>query len=207
MARSVALAVVMACALSACSGGTSGLSPAGRVGELVVSAPPSGFTQHLNAELTADSASTSTPADPKKTTSQLQGDGFRTGWARNWVSGPEDLEVIALVFQDPVHADDFIKFEIQQVRRGAGVSTYPDVHVPGGTAFTFFGHTRAGSRQVFCQGEWFLVAQYAFEVTNCSDSPRFPELVAKTAMEQYRQAAEALGVPIVPPSDGPTPRQ
>jgi hypothetical protein len=165
---------------------------------MVIATPPAGFSERLDGLLSSESAATGTPAKPGATTTQLQGDGFLTGWARTWSSGGEDLEVYTVELTDEFHSEDFVRFELQSLAGGQGVTSYPDPSVPQATAFTFFGNTRARSRQVFCQGVWFPVSQWAFEVTDCADTPRYADLMLATARQQYVAAAGRLGQTVAP---------
>lgn len=185
--------------LTACEGGVNA-----SVRNLLVPDGPQGMTQTINAAQPLNIAKAATPADPGRTANQLQGDAYLGGYARTWTRGPEAVEVLEFAFGDEFHSRDFVHFELLELSKGLGVFAAPHPTVPDSTIFTFNGKTRARSRQVFCQGSWFVVAQYAFEVTDCSDTLRYPNLMVDLTQRQYLATVAALGVPaeLVSPSPG-----
>jgi len=166
----------------------------GDVQRLLLSQAPAGYRLRVDTSLPLDKVAAATPADPAASTAQLRSDGFLGGWSRVWTSGDDDVEVVAMELGDQFRAADFVRFQLGQLAQGAGVVTYAAGGIPGATAFSLSGNTRARRRQVFCQGVWLTVGQYAFEITDCAGAPRYPDLALKTARQQYHVAANALGV-------------
>ncbi|MFN2462865.1 MAG: hypothetical protein ABR573_03050 [Candidatus Dormibacteria bacterium] len=201
-----ALAALLALVvLAACDAGSG---QGGDTRNLIVSEGPPAMRRTLDVEQPLERARSSTSADPGRTASQLKADGFSTGFARTWTSGPEDVEVLQFALSDEFHSRDFVQFELLSLSHGAGVLVAPHPTVPDSTIFTFNGRTRARVRQVFCQGAWFVVVQYAFEVTDCSDTPRYPNVMVDVTQRQYLSAVAALGRPaeLLSPSPSASPR-
>ncbi len=157
---------------------------------------PAGMKLKLDVQQGIDEASRATSADPKRARDTLQSDGFRGGWARTWLKDDEDVQVLVFELGDAFRAADLATFQLKELSKGRGVVGFPLVGVPRGTAYSFSGVTRAGSKQVFCQGGWFVVNRFALNVTDCAGAPRYPNLVQEVAGREYVLAAHATGTPV-----------
>lgn len=204
----LACALSVALALAGCDGSNSGTSSpdAAGAGALVLDAAPTGYHLTLDHALGVDDAAAATSSDPKALARTLAQTGFDGGWSRVWTSGDAYLDVVAIEASTAYGAVTLQQFQAQQLGAGRGVVPYPDADIPGSRAFDFFGTTRQGQRQVFCNGVLFSVDVWVFMVDDCSPAPRAPDRALAAARAQYQRAARLLGVPVATPaSPAPTP--
>ena len=194
------VASLSACAQTSPSGAASQGGQPNAQSLALNQAPAGGYSVAVDGALGNEAAAGATSANPTATSAQLHTDVYQGGWVRTWRNAGEDVELLVMQFEDDFHANDFVAFQLQQLRTGQGVEPYPDNGVPGGTAYLLYGTARGGSRQLFCQGAWFYVGAYAFNVTDCSPAPRAADLMLAFSRQVYVHAAESIGVPVASPS-------
>ncbi|HEX6489271.1 MAG TPA: hypothetical protein VF137_10450 [Candidatus Dormibacteraeota bacterium] len=178
--------------MAACDSGSGSPSSAvqqpGGPSGVLLPGPPAGFTGQLDTSLSVQAASAATPAQPAATAQALSSGGYGAGQERVWAKGSEYITAIGLQFSTDIDAANFVHFEVSQISASPAAVVTPLSAIPGATSFTLFGLTRKGSRQSFCQGVWFSVTRNAFELLDCADAPRYPDVVDKLAREQYSRA-------------------
>ena len=191
----LALLALAACDSSSASGTSGGASP-------LLTQAGAGFTQKLDVALDLDAASRATPAPAAATRSVLRDQGFSKGAERVWTEGDEYITALSLNLSTGFAAGTFVTFEAGQLRSSPSVVVYPDTQIPGAEAFTLNGATRAGGRQTFCQGVWYALGTAAYEVDDCADAPRYPDVALGLALKQFERDG---GTPVAAASPSPSP--
>lgn len=200
-AAGLACCAVLPLMLGACdSGAGSGNAASGGLGQIVLATGPAGYRVALDGALSADQMAGATSSDPHALAQTLARTGYDGGWSRIWASGDSYLAIVAAQTGSPFGAQELLEFQAAQLTAGRGVTPYDDPDVPGARAFDFYGTTRQGGRQVFCEGVIFQVAADVFTLNDCAPGPRPADRVLAAARSQYLRAAPALGVPVATPS-------
>ena len=159
---------------------------------VVLSTPPAGYAAQPVAggdgAMSIDDASSATPADPASVRAFLQAAAWRGTIARVWVRGQDYAEDIGFAFATAAEAERFVTFEVGALKSSATNYVYPFPQVTGGEAFILYSQTRAGGKNVFCNGVWLMFNENAFEVLTCGAVPQDGQLAASLATSQFQRA-------------------
>jgi len=200
----VLLGTVAPLLLAACSDSTSIAGGESSVlGQVVVATGPAGYRVAVDHALSVEDVATATSSEPRALARTLQRTDFDGGWSRVWTSGDAYLSIVVVAAGTAFGAQELQQFQAQQLSGGSGVVAYPDADVPGARAFDFYGLTRQGGRQVFCQGVLFSIEALVFTLNDCNSAPRAADRVLAVARAQYVRAAGQLGVSVA--SGAPSP--
>jgi hypothetical protein len=204
----VAAAVLLAAALSACddSAATNPGGSAAAAAQLLGSGPQ-GFTLNAAASgpLSLAAARVATLADPDTLGTALGRNGFDAGHATVWQHGTDYETDMVLRFHTSEQALAVLDVEHQAMRSGTGVFASAVESIPNSWAYTMFGATRSGGRQVFCQGVWFAVDADLYGVTTCGATPAGESAAVARAGQQYQRALSLAGRLPLPAAPSPTP--
>ena len=199
------LAVVLCCVLVAgCSTTTTDVGQPPTTRDLLLDKPPGGFTGNLDTALSIDQASAALSTDPAPTLAQLSALGYSEGAEKVWVRGTEYVIDLVFQFNSTVGPGSLVGFERSQLSWRAAVTLFDDGDVPGAQGIVISAVTRAGSRQVFCEGAIFALDRFVFEVEDCADGPRYSADPLGLTRAQYERAARLIGLPVLSPRP-PTP--
>jgi len=194
----VAAGVVLAACTTASTGGPS-VTPK----DLLLERAPTGFHQGLDTGLPLRNAASVLATDASRTGAQLSSFGYSDGAERVWTKGDEYTSALVFEFNSAVGPGNFVAFVRTELRPRSAVTLFDDGTIPGGQGFDLFGLSRTSNRQVFCQGAFFPVDRYMFQVEDCASGPRYAAGPLALARAQYERAARLLGLPVVPPSPPP----
>ena len=190
---------------SACGDSPGSSASATGLGGLILAAPPPGYKQTVDQQLSRDIAASDTSANPAALKPELTRDGFLDAHSRVWTRAEAYRSILVLELSTTFGAEALREFLSAQVSSGRGVTPYSDAQIPSAQAFTFYAQTRTGKREVFCQEVLFSVDVDVFLVDDCDVGPRDAGYVLGWAVQQYQQASGELGVPIVTPAASPSP--
>lgn len=155
---------------------------------------PSGYTTAANGAAAMDvtSAAPSTFADPARLRDYLNGNDFAGGYVHIYRSGASYIELLVFQFAAAPAARGLVAFQVAQLKGYAGAGVQPETEIDGAYLFTLFARTRDQPRPVFCQGEWYPVQVYAFEVLTCGPAPGDASLARSLTSLQWAQDQHLL---------------
>ena len=195
------LTVLLGCllALTSCSTSDAGGQPL-TPHDLLLDTAPSGFTGKVDTPLSIDSASSTLSTAPGPTKTQLSTLGYTDGAEKVSSSGDEYVVDLVFQFNSPVGPGSMVGFIRSQLATHAAATLFSDSDVPGAQAFNVYATTRAGGRQVFCEGAVFPLDLYMFLLEDCADGPRYAAGPLTLTRTQYVRAAKLLGLAVASPS-------
>lgn len=199
MLATVGAAVVLA----GCSAPDAGAQPP-TTHDLLLEKAPSGFTSSVDTTLSVNQASSTLSTDPAATLAQLSSLGYSDGAEKVWVHGAQYVVDLVFQFDSTVGAGSFVAFERSQLSGRPAVTLFDDQDIPGAQGLQVTAVTRAGGRQVFCEGALFPLDRFLFEVETCSDGPAYSPDPLQLTRTQYQRAAGLLGLPAATPQPSST---
>ena len=175
-------------ALSSCDGAAQP-SPSLDLSGLLTSAVPAGYVTAPDGAAVMDlqSAAPATLADPARMRSFLSANDFEAGYVHIYAQGAAYIDLLVFQFASAAHSQALVQFEVQELHGALGADVQSEPAIPGAYLFTLFAKTRQGQRPVFCQGTWYALNAFAFEVLTCSSQPGDPSLALDLTSLQYAQ--------------------
>jgi hypothetical protein len=168
--------------------------------DLLLATAPSQFTGSVDTNLSIDQAASTLSTDPTPTRTQLSSLGYQDGSEKVWTRGNEYVIDLVFEFTSTVGPGSLVAFERSQLSGRPAVTLFPDGDVPGAQGIDITAVTRAGGRQVFCEGAIFPLDRYMFEVEDCNQGPSYSADPLPLTRTQYERAAKLLGLPVASPS-------
>jgi hypothetical protein len=160
---------------------------------LLLPGGPQGYTLNASASgpLDLNSARVATIADPDTLGTALGRNQFDTGASAVWQQGDDYETDIVFRFHTPAQAQAVLDVEHRAMDALGSVATAPDT-IPQAWAYTMFGSTRSGGKQVFCQGVWFAASADLYGITTCSPLPGGEDrMLARAALQLQRAQPSA----------------
>jgi hypothetical protein len=168
--------------------------------DLLLDRAPKGFKPGLDTGLPLSTAASALATDPDHTRTELGAFGYIEGAERVWTKGDEYVSVLAFEMTSTVGPGSLVAFIRDELGQRPSVTLFDYADAPGALGFNLFGLSRAGGRQVFCQGVVFPLSRYLFQVEDCAGGPRYSAAPLTLARGQYERAARILGQPVRSPS-------
>lgn len=182
-------------AAGACEGGgPAGAPSSAALSSLLTSEVPTGYVTAAGAAASMDlaAAAPSTLADPARMRQFLAGNDYQGGYVHIYTAGPRYIDELVFQFAQPAESQALVHFEVEQLRSSLGASVDPEPGVPGSYVFTIFATTKQERRPVFCQGVWYALQVYAFQVLTCGPAPGDTALAVQLAERQYADDTRLL---------------